>query len=225
MPNRKKLGEMLLENGFIDEVQLEGTLTRQKQWGGRLGENLVKQGFVSEITLLKFLSKQLNLPCADLCKIDIKPEVYNLISVKLAQKHKVLPLQLKQTDVKSILYVAMSDPTDDMAIDEIRFMSGHMTNSVIATSSQIESAIEKYYFNDEVQIIPLVERLPSIELEAELEIVHEVPIEEQLDIEKTKNLEINNQEVLALILLLDEKGLLGKDEYLGKLAQLREEGD
>lgn len=224
MPNKKKLGEMLIENGVIDEVQLEGALTRQKQWGGRLGENLVKQGFVSEITLLKFLSKQLDLPCADLSKIEIKPEVYNLISVDLAQKNKVLPLRLKKTDVKTILYVAMSDPTNNMAIDEICFVSSHMVNPVIATASQIENAIEKYYFDDEVQIRPLEERIPSSEI-AELEIVHEVTLEEKLDIDKTKDLEIKNQEVLALILLLDEKGLLGKDEYLGRLMQLREEDD
>lgn len=254
MPN-KKLGEMLLENGVIDEVQLEGALVRQKQWGGRLGENLVNQGFVSEITLLKFLSKQLDLPCADLHKVTIKPEAYNLISVDLAQKHKVIPLRLKKIGLKNVLYVAMPDPTNNMAIDEIRFVSGYTVNPVIAAASQIENAIEKYYFDDEVHIRPLVERIASIDLAAELEIVHEIslhdqiisekssqsvladlaaelevvdetPLSEPLNLEEIKNPEIQNQEVRALIMLLDEKGILQKDEYLKKLQLLRdEEGD
>lgn len=221
---QKKLGELLLENGIIDEVQLEGALVRQKQWGGRLGENLVNQGFVSEITLLKFLSKQLNLPCADLCKVDVKPEVYNLISVQLAQKHKVLPLRIQKKETKAALYLAMSDPTNNMAIDEIRFVSGYTVHPVIAAASQIESAIERYYFDDEVHIRPLVERVASIDLDLDLEIVHEIPLHDQVQLEKTNALAIQNQEVRALIALLDEKGLLKKAEYLKKLTLFKKEG-
>ncbi len=224
MLGKKRLGDMLFEEGLIDEMQLKGALARQKEWGGRLGENLVKLGFVSEIILLKFLGQQLGYPCADLSKFEIKPEIYNLISLHLAQKYKVVPLQVKKAETQSVLFLAMSDPTNLMANDEIRFISGLLVNPVIATASQIENAIEKYYLNDEVQIRPLSEKVPTIKPE-EMEIIHEVPLKERMELEKAKASKIQNKEVMALIAFLDEKGIIKKDECIKRVMALGKEGD
>lgn len=224
MLGKKRLGDMLLEEGLIDGMQLQGALSRQKEWGGRLGENFVKLGSVSEITLLKFLGKQLGHPCADLSKFEIKPEVYKLISSQLAQKYKVIPLQVKKTEAQSVLFLAMSDPTNLMANDEIRFISGLLVDPVIATASQIENAIEKYYLNDEVQIRPLAEKVPTIDPE-DMEIIHEVPLMERMELEKAKDSTIKNKEVMALITFLDEKGIIKKDECIKRVMALSKEGD
>ena len=214
----------MLEEGLIDEMQLQGALARQKEWGGRLGANFVKLGFISEITLLKFLGQQLGHSCADLSKFEIKPEIYNLISLQMAQKYKVIPLQVKKSKAQSVLFLAMSDPTNLMANDEIRFISGLLVDPVIATASQIENAIEKYYLNDEVQIRPLAEKVPTVKPE-EMEIIHEVPLKERLELEKTKASKIQNKEVMALITFLDEKGIIKKDECIKRVMELSKEGD
>ncbi|MBE9536326.1 MAG: hypothetical protein IMF07_04020 [Proteobacteria bacterium] len=223
MAKKQRLGEILLENGLIDENQLDAALRRQKQWGGRLGKNLIELGYTSEINLLKFLSKQLDFPCVDLSRYKLAQEIYNLISVDLAKKHNVIPLQRKKGKSKTFLFVAMSDPTNFMAVDELRFATGLTINPVIATGSQLESAIEKYYVDSGVQIKPLTEKVPVVKQD-EFEIVHEVPIQEQVDSILEKSIEIKNPELRAIFMILNEKGLITKDEYSNKLKQLSTEG-
>ena len=161
----KKLGKMLLENGLIDKVQLNAALRKQKEWGGKLGANLIELGIISEIKLLKFLRKQLNYPCADLSKFKISQEAYSLISVHIAEGYHVIPLLEKESGGKKFLFLAMSDPTNIMVNNEIHFITDHIVKPVIATYSQIESAIEKYYHNDEVHIRPLSGKVPVIRQE------------------------------------------------------------
>lgn len=220
MAEKKKLGEMLIEKGLIDSMQLEAALGRQKQWGGRLGRNLIRLGFISEITLLKFLSSQLNFPCADLFRIRISKDACSLVPANIAKKYNVIPLQTKERGGKRFLFLGMSDPTDLMATDEIRFIPGFIINPVIATDSQIERAIEKYYDHESKEIEPLQEKVPAIKQE-EMEIIHEVPLKEQLMLQKAKNIKARNPELMALIRILEKKGLITKDEYDKELKQLK----
>lgn len=220
MSEQKKVGEILLENGLIDELQLEAALTKQKQWGGRLGANLVKLGYISEVNLLKFLSKQLNYPCADLSNFKVDQQVFKIISVDLAKKNHIIPLQIKEDQGKKSLFLAMSNPTDISIVDEINFITGCTVKPVIATDSQIESAINKYYLNGEVEIERLAEKAPVMS-QAEIEIFHEVTFKEKLEEEKIKSIQTKNPEMQALIMILEEKGILTKDEFVKKLNTIK----
>lgn len=220
MAQKKKLGEMLLENGLVGKVQLDAALRRQKQWGGRLGENLVELGFTSEINLLKFLSKQLDFPCADLSKIKFDHGTYDLISIEIAQKYNVIPLHIKEGGSRKFLFLAMPDPTSFEAIDGVRFATGLTVKPVIGTDSQIKRAIEKYYLKNNVEIRPLTEKIPVINQE-EMEIIHEVPLHEIVDEKAKKTVEIKDPELRALLGLLIEKGIITKTEYSEKLKQVK----
>jgi len=161
--NKKRLGEMLIEQKLIDQLQLEAAIGRQKQWGGMLGANLVKLGYISEITLLKFLGNQLHLPCADLSKINFKEETYSLITIELAKKYHTIPLETKDAAGRKILFIAISEPTNLLAIDEISFLTGLTVRPVIATDTQIAKAIEKFYQGrDWIDIEPLSEKVKGV---------------------------------------------------------------
>ena len=143
---RKKLGALLIEAGLVDEYQLKSGLAQQKQWGGRLGHNLVKLGFLSEESLLKFLSKQLSLPCVDFGKVRIIPSVLKIVPDAMVKKYNIMPLAIKETEKgRKTLFLAMSDPTHLDAIDEIQFTTGLAVKPVIATESSLADAIMYYY--------------------------------------------------------------------------------
>ena len=221
MVDKKKLGEMLVEKGLIDEMQLQSAIGKQKQWGGRLGANLVKLGYIGEITLLKFLSSQLKFPCADLSKIMITDKIYSIISIEVAKQHHVIPLDLKEIEGKKVLFLAMSEPTNFVAIDEIAFLTNHNVKPVIATNSQIHSAIKKYYEGKGwVEIAPLKEKVETTEY-GNLEIVHHVPIKENKEI-REKKASIKNTELLALVRVLVKKGVISRADYDAELKDMEE---
>jgi len=218
MGEKKKLGEMLLEKGLIDKMQLESSIGRQKQWGGRLGSNLVKLGYISEVTLLKFLSGQLKFPCADLSKVVFSQHVHSLVSKDVARQHHIIPLDEKEVGGKKVLFVAMSEPTNIVAIDEIAFLTGLTVKPVIAADSQIESAIQKYYENKGwIRIEPLKEKVADTD-HGELEVIHEVPLKEKKAMEQKTSGKGN--QLMALINLLTQKGVITADEYIKELSRL-----
>lgn len=233
MSTKKRLGEMLVEKGLIDKIQLEAAIGRQHQWGGRLGSNLVKLAYISEITLIKFLSSQLKLPCGDLSNIKFNNDTCKLITPEVAKKYHIIPLELKKGGGKKTLYIAMSEPTNILAIDEVSFLTGLTVNPVIATDSQISQAIDKFYNDrDWIEIEPLTEKVTSAE-DNSPEIVHEVTLKEQeeIEIETESNLNegetdakgvFKNPELLALIRLLVKKGLISKEEFVTELNQIME---
>jgi len=219
---KKRLGEMLVDKGLIDQMQLQSAIGRQKQWGGRFGSNLVKLGYISEITLIKFLSNQLKLPCADLAKIRFTPNAYSLITVEVSKKYHIIPIETRDDGSRKILFLAMSEPTNMLALDEVSFLTGMTIRPVIATDSQIGKAIDKYYNNrDWVEIDPLSEKITTAE-EASPEIIHEVTMKEKREIQKKTKTVAKNPELLALVRVLVKKGLITRDEYIKELEQLKE---
>ncbi|MBE9502898.1 MAG: hypothetical protein IME96_01845 [Proteobacteria bacterium] len=235
--DKKRLGEMLIEKGLIDEIQLKGAISRQQSWGGRLGANLVAMGHISELTLLKFLSSQLKYPASDLSRIVFTQPVFTLITKDVAKKHNVIPIEIREAGGKKQLYVAMSDPTDFAALDELSFSTGYKIVPVISTKSQIDSAIYKYYEEKGwVRIEPLKE-LEQKSGEEKFEIIHEVPLKEQeQEEEKKKTLAVKSSpqndpevvtkkspELLALIRVLIKKEMITKDEYSKELNFLKKQ--
>ena len=137
----KRLGEILLEKGLITPEILEKSFDIQKKTGKRLGEILVEQGFLKENDLLEALSLKLNIPTAKIDSYAIDPSVVEIISRDIAEKHKMIPL----FKVNETLTVAMADPLDVYVIDYLRHKTGLNVQTVLASESDIQKAIEKYY--------------------------------------------------------------------------------
>lgn len=136
-----KLGKMLVKENLITEEQLEKALDEQKNTGGRLGTNLVKFGFVSEKDLISALSKQHNVPGVDLNSVDVDENVVHLIPSNVAIKYELIPI----SRTGKMLTVAMVNPDDIFAIEDIKFSTGFEIQPVIASEAAIRTALEKFY--------------------------------------------------------------------------------
>jgi type IV pilus assembly protein PilB len=136
-----RLGAMLVSSGLITDDQLKKALSTQKMEGGRLGSILVKLGFVQEEKLMTFLSKQYGVPYVDLSKFQINPAVIKHIPPDVAQKYRIMPINRSGATIT----IAMVDPSNIFAIDDIKFMTGYNVEAVVATEGAIVEAIKKYY--------------------------------------------------------------------------------
>jgi len=136
-----RLGAMLVSSGLITDDQLKKALSTQKTEGGRLGSILVKLGFVQEEKLMTFLSKQYGVPYVDLSKFQINPAVIKHIPPDVAQKYRIMPINRSGATIT----IAMVDPSNIFAIDDIKFMTGYNVEAVVATEGAIVDAIKKYY--------------------------------------------------------------------------------
>jgi len=136
-----RLGEMLVKSKLINEDQLKKALAQQSKSGGRLGSNLVKLGFLTEEDITSFLSKQYGVPSINLAHFEIDQNVIKLVPAEIAQKHMVIPINRKG----SVLTVAMADPSNIFAIDDIKFLSGFKVEPVVAAETSIKNAINKHY--------------------------------------------------------------------------------
>ncbi|MBS3910194.1 MAG: Flp pilus assembly complex ATPase component TadA [Actinobacteria bacterium] len=140
-----RLGELLVAFGIITQEQLEDALFEQKKSGRRLGHVLRQLGYVSEETMIEFLGKQLNIPSIDLEQVVPDKEVVNLIPEAIARRHKVIPV----SRVGNVLTLAMPDPLDVFAIDDVAGISGCDINAVVSTERSVLKAIDKYYWIQE----------------------------------------------------------------------------
>ncbi|MEZ7978352.1 MAG: hypothetical protein QMC74_01475 [Myxococcota bacterium] len=145
MRDRPRVGEILVSAGIIDEMQLTAALAEQSRWGKRLGVTLIKMGMVEEGHLIRALAKQLDLPVASLAGKRILPEVIALVPARLASKHGVIPLFLKDDGPNGQLYLGMEDPSDLAVLDDLCFRTGIEIRPVMVGPSELGEAIERYY--------------------------------------------------------------------------------
>ena len=136
-----KLGEILVRENLISPQHLRQALDYQREHGGRLGFNLVKLGLVSDDTITAILSRQYGIPSVNLELFDIEESVLRLIPQEVAQKYSVLPL----SRVGATLTMAMVDPTNVFAMDDIKFMTGLNVEPVVVAEASVQQAIAKYY--------------------------------------------------------------------------------
>ncbi len=136
-----RLGELLVRENLISLQQLQQAQDLQKKEGGRLGYHLTKLGALEESELTGFLSKQYGVPSIDLESFDIDAEVLGLIPADVCKKHLFIPVNR----VGASLIVAMSDPSNIFAIDEVKFLTGYGVEVVVSSEQAIQEAIEKYY--------------------------------------------------------------------------------
>jgi type IV pilus assembly protein PilB len=136
-----KLGEILVRENLVTSQQLRETLEYQRANGGRLGSNLVKLGYISDDVVTAVLSRQYGVPSINLDLFQIESDVIKLISEDVAKKYTVLPI----SKVGATLTMAMADPTNVFAMDDIKFMTGLNVEPVIASETSIQLAISKYF--------------------------------------------------------------------------------
>jgi type IV pilus assembly protein PilB len=145
MPDRPKVGEILVQAGVIDKFQLQAALGEQARWGRRLGVTLIKLGFVEELDLVRALASQLDLPVARLEGKRIQPEILELVPMALAEQHMVVPLFVKKQAGSQTLFLGMEDPSNLAVLDDLTFRTGMEVRPVMVGPSEIAEAIDRYY--------------------------------------------------------------------------------
>jgi len=139
--SQNRLGELLVREKLISLQQLRKAQDEQKRSGQNLGYTLARLGFISDGEITNFLSSQYRLPAINLDEYEIDAEVVKLVTKEVCEKHRIIPVSRSG----SSLIVAMSDPTNLNAIDDIKFLSGYNVEPVVASETAIQAAIERYY--------------------------------------------------------------------------------
>src|SRR4026208_926958 len=136
-----RIGELLLKETRITPEQLQEALNYQRQNGGKLGANLVKLGFVKDEEITALLSKQYGVPSIALNQFEIDPAVIKLVPADTAHKYQIVPL----SRAGATLTIAMTDPTNVFAMDDIKFRPGYTAEPVAASEPAVFDAINRYY--------------------------------------------------------------------------------
>jgi hypothetical protein len=137
----KQLGDLLIERGVINENQLERALNVQKDKGGLIGEVLVELGFAKEEDIAQSLTAQYGFPYLPLSNYDINPEIIAIVPGRVARQYLLIPID----KIGNNLTLAMSNPLNVQAIEDVELLSGCSVQTFVSTSSDIKRAIEKYY--------------------------------------------------------------------------------
>jgi type IV pilus assembly protein PilB len=141
MSNVNRLGELLVREKLISLQQLRQAQDEQKRTGQNLGATLAKLGYISDGEITNFLSAQYRVPAVNLEEYEIDQEVLKLVSRDVCDKHKIIPV----SRAGASLIMAMADPTNLHAIDDIKFLTGFNVEPVVASESAIQAAVEQYY--------------------------------------------------------------------------------
>jgi len=170
-----KLGDLLVKSGKISQMQLQEALNLQKDHGGRIGTNLIKLGFLTDRQLVEALSEQFKVPSVDLNSMEVDESVVKIIPADIARKYTIFPVAKAGATVT----VAMIDPTNVFAMDDVKFMTGYKVEPVVASETAIRSAIDRYYGSTHaIELKKVMEDL-SEESSSDLEVLEE---EEDLDL-------------------------------------------
>jgi type IV pilus assembly protein PilB len=136
-----KLGELLLKENMVTPQQLQDALTHQRMNGGKLGKAFVSLGYVRDEEITSLLSRQYGVPSINLDHFEVDPTIIKIIPAETTRKYQILPLSRSG----ATLTIAMADPTNVFAMDDIKFMTGYNVEPVVASETSIEDAIERYY--------------------------------------------------------------------------------
>ncbi len=170
-----RIGELLVKSGKINKDQLEEALGAQQAEGGRIGTHLVKLGFLDDEELVDFLSQRYGVPAINLAEVDVDETIIKIIPPDVARKYTILPV----SKAGAKLTIAMVDPTNVFAMDDIKFMTGYNVEPVVASESALREAIDKYYGSTHsIELKKVMEDLADAD-DADLEVLEE---EEDLDL-------------------------------------------
>ena len=175
MSNR--LGDVLVKTGKITNQQLQQGLAFQKEKGGRIGSALVKLGVLAEKELVEFLSQHFGVPAIDLSRVEIDESVIKIIPADVARKYTILPV----AKVGAKITLAMIDPTNVFAMDDIKFMTGYNVDPVVSSESALRTAIDKYYGSTHaIELKKVMEDLTEPPTDSSLEVLEE---EQDIDLD------------------------------------------
>jgi len=161
-----RLGEILLKESLITQEQLQKALEFQRSNGGKLGSCLTKMGFITDDDITGVLSRQYGVPSINLKFYEIDPNVIKLIPQDTALRYQVIPL----SRVGSVLTIAMTDPTNVFAMDDIKFMTGFNVEPVVASESAIGEAITRFYGGSDADSEELSKMMKDLVEDEELEL-------------------------------------------------------
>src|SRR6266403_102883 len=163
-PQTRRLGDLLVAERLITEAQLKQALAEQKGKTEKLGSILARLGFITEEQLIGFLSRQYGIPSITLTNIDVDTETLRLVPAQIARKYEILPVKR----IGGTLTLAMADPTNVFALDDIAFMTSLQILPVVAPQATIRKAIEKHYEDGQVS---MNEMLTEIAADANVEVL------------------------------------------------------
>jgi hypothetical protein len=228
MTPRRKLGEILLSEGLIDEIQLRSAIGHQRNWGGKIGSTLVDLGFLREADIARVLEGQLKQHCMNEDELRPEPGALDVMTIQEAMKYEVFPLKVKGGEVT----LAMCNPFDLALLDELGFKMGRTVKGVLAVESAIKKAIKKYYTVGDAGRDYKVD-MKGRDPEAPVEIVHyekggaAEPTEDAATVSQPETRKVEPSPDLiakALAYLLIEKGIIKRDELIDKMKALKDKG-
>ncbi len=194
MRNFKKklrIGDLLLQYGIINDEQLQSALSKQKVDGGRIGELLIDMGYVTRENINEVLEYQLGIPYVNLSEYDIDKEATSIITETLARRHMLIPIKKTETE----LYVAMEDPLNIFAIDDVRIFSGKDIVPMLTTEEHVLKAIDLHYGKEQAN-------QAAEQYKAE----HAVDITLDID-DDEENLSVKNAPIVKLVNTILEQGV------------------
>jgi hypothetical protein len=217
MVPKKKLGEILLDEGLIDEIQLRSAIGHQKNWGGKLGSALLELGFITEDVIRHVLEDQLKQRCLTEKQLVPDPRALELMPMQDALRYTVLPLSVDGTEIT----LAMSNPFDLAVADEIGFKLGKKVKGVLAVEALIKKAIKKYYSGRNTG------RDYKVELRSEdsqAEVIHYGNRREAKPAELKRTEPSPDLIAKAVAYLLIEKGIIKREELIEKMKTIKDKG-
>ena len=155
---RKPIGQILLENGVMGDQQLQQALQFQARNGGVLGQILIDLGFITEEDRLKALASQSGMEVVDLEDLEIDKELLEMVTSSVANIYRLVPVSFED----NVLTVAMADPLNVNALDDLRFMLGCEVVGAVSNEESVASAIEKYYGSETESIDELIRDIDSV---------------------------------------------------------------
>jgi len=191
-----RLGDLLLKEKRITPEQLQEALTYQKQKGGKLGFALVSLGYAKEAEITALLSKQFGVPSIAIGQFQIDPAVIKLVPAETAQKYQIIPLSRSG----ATLTIAMTDPTNVFAMDDIKFMTGYNVEPVVASETEVDEALGRYYGKAAVAAAAAADAAASgpSALEAASQALENMPgLDDPTDVEVLNEFEEISVEALA----------------------------
>ena len=163
-PVSRRLGDLLVREGLIDNEQLARALQEQKGSNDKLGSILVKLSFVTEENLIAFLSRQYGIQSITLSQLDIDPDILKLVPEQIARKYEVLPVKLQG----NTLTLAMGDPTNVFALDDVGFMTNLQVIPAVASQAAIRQAIDRSYDSKDGGIADIMSEMEGAATDVEL---------------------------------------------------------
>ncbi len=174
-----RLGELLLRDQLISTEQLDLAREESRKSGERIGHSLVKLGAIQEEDLTQFLSRQYGVPAINLAEFEVEPAIIELIPKDVATRHRVIPVNRSG----QALIVAMADPSNILAIDDLKFLTGYNIEVVVASEVAIDAAISQYYEVKKQYKAEIADLMSEIEASIQVEAVKEDDIK-AVDLEK-----------------------------------------